>query len=351
MARTNIWGPTAERRGQTISWRVIVAEAGQKPRKKRFKSKALAQKWADAMKVVVGGEESLADVVERYRRYKQGNMRAISLQNNLPPIERFFSDHLSRPISAFSKRDAERCYQRLIDSGQAAATHRQALKLTRAFFKWATKCGYRQDNPCEGIQPQGIINAGKEQLRCDEARIWLAKTAELISNKDLGAMAASLTLLRGLRCSEIVNRTSRDLDNQGHTLWITKGKTRKSNRVIQVPLLLTRPLLERVQGLGPDERIFPRTPDWVSKMVKRICRLAGVREVCAHSMRGAYSSFSLLAGRGVEEIADSMGHTSPKITRRHYLGAGLEEQVRGVSVESLLMIPKPAKNSSPTFIN
>jgi integrase len=52
---------------------------------------------------------------------------------------------------------------------------------------------------------------------------------------DLGALAAALPLLTGMRASEITNLRRRDLDDGGKILWVQEGKTEAARRRFVVP--------------------------------------------------------------------------------------------------------------------
>ena len=49
------------------------------------------------------------------------------------------------------------------------------------------------------------------------------------------AIAALVSLLMGMRASEITTRIVRDLDDSGRLLWIPHAKTEAGKRTLQVP--------------------------------------------------------------------------------------------------------------------
>ena len=51
-------------------------------------------------------------------------------------------------------------------------------------------------------------------------------------------MAAMMSLLMGMRASEIVSRIVRDLDDEGRLLWIPETKTEAGKRTLPVPEVL-----------------------------------------------------------------------------------------------------------------
>jgi hypothetical protein len=55
---------------------------------------------------------------------------------------------------------------------------------------------------------QGQAAARQAQLRIDESRRWLRVALQLADEGEEGAVAAIMTLLMNMRCSEIVNRAA-----------------------------------------------------------------------------------------------------------------------------------------------
>lgn len=202
-------------------------------------------------------------------------------------------------------------------------THRNALGEARTFGAWCLKRGYLRCNPWAEVEAVGKRSAGKLQLRVDEARKWMAKAVELAEQGDEGAVAAMMTLMLGFGASEVSNRVGRDVDDGGALLWIDRGKTAYRKRVVEVPGMLAGYLDRMARRLGaPTDRLFAHDRHWVREQVKRICRLAGVPEVGAHSMRGAHASFAMQAGASSQLVASALGHASPAVTLKHYAEPG-----------------------------
>ena len=116
---------------------------------------------------------------------------------------------------------------------------------------------------------------GKEQLRIDEARRWQAKAIRIRRSGEGGAVAAMMCFSMGMRCSEVVNRVVRDLDDEGRLLWIPESKTLAGQRKLQVPEFLQPYLVRLAKGREPTAALFGQHwRDWPRKWVQRICRAA-----------------------------------------------------------------------------
>ena len=112
----------------------------------------------------------------------------------------------------------------------AVDSHRNVLAEARSFLKWCTGKRWIVRNPLDGVEGVGRRRHGKEQLRIDEARRWQAKAIGFADQGKEGAVAAMMCLSMGMRCSEVVNRVVRDLDDEGRLLWIPDSKTLAGRR-------------------------------------------------------------------------------------------------------------------------
>jgi integrase len=217
--------------------------------------------------------------------------------------------------------------------------HRNTLAEAKTFLRWCVKRKFLKDNPLEHVEGVGKRRHGKPQLRIDEARRWQAKALELADAGHTGAVAALMTLYLGMRAGEIVNRVVRDLDDDGHLLWIPKSKTDKGKRELRVPDIL-HPYLQRLaKGRSPHAPLFGagHRREWVRYWVRRICEQAKVPFVCSHAMRGAFSSIAIgEAGLASELVAQMLGHTSPSITHQSYATASSVANARQQRVLTVL---------------
>ena len=102
----------------------------------------------------------------------------------------------------------------------AVDSHRNILAEARSFLGWCVGKRWLARNPLEDVVGVGKRRHGKAQLRIDEARRWQAKALQFADQGEEGAVAAMMSLLMGMRASEIVSRVVRDLDDEGRLLWI-----------------------------------------------------------------------------------------------------------------------------------
>ncbi len=219
--------------------------------------------------------------------------------------------------------------------------HRNTLSETRTFLNWCIKKQWIQANPLDGVEGVGRRHHGKEQLRIDEARKWIARAMELANRREAGAIAAMMTLLMGMRCTEIVGRVVRDVDDDGRILWIPDSKTAKGRRTLRVPEMLRPYLLAQIKGKKSTDLLFsgrfgkPCDRAWPRHWVQRICTEVDVPVVTAHGQRGLHSTLAVEAGVTARAVADALGHESFATTAQSYAqpdAVGRAKQARVIGV-------------------
>ncbi len=180
--------------------------------------------------------------------------------------------------------------------------------------------------PFKDVRPVGKVKAGKQQLRIEEARQFTS--AALTYYGETGrplSIGALLALTMGLRTREVLERVVRDLDDGAKYLWIDTGKTARARRHLDVPELIQPYLLQLMQGKGKEDVLFGNGTDqkvlcrqtmW--KMVRTLCKKAGVPTVCTHSLRGLWATLAVESGAASHVVAANLGHHSFKMTERHY---------------------------------
>jgi integrase len=274
-------------------------------------------------------DKTVDEVIDLYEVYleKVKENRPSSIATTTSRLRSYFTGYLETPIATITPNQAARCYTDLATRNTRRAkkttvdTHRNSLAEAKTFMKWcaAKEQRYVFRNPLENVQGTGKRKHGKEQLRIDEARKWLAKAIELAEQDEPGAVAAMMSLLMGLRCSEIISRTVRDLDDGGRLLWIPHSKTEAGRRTLEVPSVLQPYLLALADDKLPTALLFDyHVRNWPRQWVKRICTKAAVPRVCAHAMRGLHATLAVRAGMAAHAVAAQLGHESFATTAQSY---------------------------------
>jgi integrase len=151
-----------------------------------------------------------------------------------------------------------------------------------------------------------------------------------------------MTLLMGMRASEVADRVVRDLDDGGRLLWIPRAKTAAGVRRLRVPELLRPLLLALANGRQPEDRLFQgATRWWLHDHVTAICRRAKVPVVGPHSMRGLHATLATAGGATAAHVAASLGHESFEVTARHYADGDVLAAVTARAAGELLASSPP----------
>ncbi len=321
--RERVFGPYPHGR----AWRLIVVD----PRGERHPVPFPTRERAEAYKALYEREidrteKTVDQAVDDYERYliAKGN-KPRSYRETVRRLRRFFPD-LAANLEELTPRACKRYYEELAGRGLAADSHRNYLLEARSFLRWCVRQGWLARNPLEGLEGQGRRKHGGPQLRLDEARAWLVKAHQL-ARREPGAAAASLTLLMGLRASEVVGVAVRDVDDQGRMLWIAESKTEAGRRAVPIPPEL-RSLLLRLAGRRPGgELLFGKHwRDWPREWVQRICAAAGVPKMTAHGMRRTCATLAaaraIVTGSPLSQVAASLGHESFTTTATSYADKG-----------------------------
>jgi integrase len=338
-------------------WRLIVVGPGGEKSRRYYASKETAQR------VKRSTEEELRRVEDRtvkeareeyevYLRDEKHNLPG-SVEDTMYRLDTFFvgidgegavAGTLDEaPLSSISPEKAQALYDSLRTrkkrNGKTLAvdSHRNILAEAKTFLGWCVGKRWLARNPLEKVKGVGKRRHGKEQLRIGETRKWLTMAIELADKGKDGPVAAMTCLLMGMRCTEVVSRVVRDLDDDGKLLWIPWSKTAAGKRTLEVPQML-QPYLSRLAGKRkPDEPLFRKKHlrDWPRRWVKRICKLAGVPEVSAHSMRGLHGTLAIKAGATGHLVAASLGHESETTSFQSYV---TPEAAVGAKQERLLTL-------------
>ena len=152
-------------------------------------------------------------------------------------------------------------------------------------------------------------------------------------DKPMSFYAFEMLYWCGIREGELLALTPADFDFEKGTVSINKSyqrlngqdivttpKTKKSNRVIQMPQFLCEEMqdyLKQLYGAEPDSRIFPVSKYYLHHEMDRGCKESGVKRIRIHDLRHSHISLLIDMGFTALAIADRVGHESIDITYRY----------------------------------
>ena len=194
---------------------------------------------------------------------------------------------------------------------------------------------------------------GDEQPR--EMLFWTKeeylKISEAMMDKPLSYYAFEMLYWCGIREGELLALTPEDFDFEAQTVRINKSyqrikgqdvittpKTKKSNRVIQMPDFLCDEMqdyLKQLYGAEPDSRIFPISKHYLKHEMERGCKETGVKKIRVHDIRHSHVSLLIDMGFSALAIADRVGHESVHITYQyaHLFPTRQKEMAQKLSME------------------
>ena len=236
-------------------WRVLLVSAGGEKTVTDYESEEEAKQVVRLLRreLAKGGERTIGETREKYEAYMRddkGN-KPRSIEATSWRLGIFFHED-DLPLDDLTPARCRGYYEDLRTLPRpttkrplAVDSHRNILAEAKSFLKWCVGKRWIARNPLEEVIGVGRRRHGKAQLRIDEARRWQAKALQFADQGEEGAVAAMMSLLMGMRASEIVSRIVRDLDDEGRLLWIPETKTEAGKRTLPVPEVL-QPYMQKI---------------------------------------------------------------------------------------------------------
>jgi integrase len=319
-----VYGPYANRRG----WRVVAVAPDGTRRSQIVATEAAAKRLRRDIEEELAAEAvTVSEAIDLYGRHlEQKGNRPRSIDTTIRRLRAMLSN-ADMVLVDLTANACMRLYEELrarpTRSGRVVKTdtHRNTLTETRTFLRWAGQRGWVHGDPMAKVKGIGRRRRGKPQLRIDEARALMGVAIAEAAAGELGGLAAALALVVGLRATEIVSLEARDVDDGGQLIWVAEsqeGKTESARRRLEAPEPLAG-LLSAARAAAGNGPVFPgRDRHWVLREVRRLCRMAGVPEVCTHGLRGTHASIAQDQGTTGHVVAGALGHASEAVTAAHY---------------------------------
>jgi integrase len=205
------------------------------------------------------------------------------------------------------------------------------------------------------IQTNPMRKVDLPRLAIREARfLTLEEMQSLrrVCREDWTFAYVELAMATGARRGELLALEWADLNRQTRVLTISKSleetkaglrvKTPKSGRSRRCTLPLVA--LEALDVLArsgallfPDPCGGHRTPAYVSQIVTRRLRKAGIRNASLHTLRHSHASTLLSQGVPLPAVSVRLGHANPSITARIYAHAMPPDDARAADAWDLLL--------------
>lgn len=321
-------------------WRIIVVDAAggrrslSAPTQRQAQTLAKRERKAQSCPV----RQVLASWCEA--RVREGKTHEKTAGEQLDRVRQLIGEAVELPIHLVNEKRAQTLYsahhERISErTGKplSAATHRQDLLLARFAWTWAKREGLTSANPWERVKPIGRPRKGKLQLRPSEAAQLAEQCYQEGGRGQDKAIGLLCCLELGLRASEALALTRRDLDRG--ILFVEGTKTASSRRRIKLPPEL-RSQLELLAAARPEGPLIKGTRHDLHFFCKAACARAGVPSVGPHALRGTHASLATLGGASVEAVARVLGHARARVTCQHYVSPEAEQAARVEGVRATL---------------
>ena len=164
-----------------------------------------------------------------------------------------------------------------------------------------------------------------KQVRLPEPEplAWLSKAqiTLVLSTEDLEFRHfLQFLLYTGCRRNEALGMTWEDVDLQKRQL-VVRGEIGKMGKRRSIPINDALAATLRQWPRPPTGRLFPHyEPNQVSMKFRRWARQLGLpKGISLHSLRATFGSQLIAAGVHIYTVSQLLGHSSVKVTERHYL--------------------------------
>ena len=325
-------------------WRIIEVDARGRRKSYTVDSKQAANRLAAKLRANLGAR-TVESTLEDWEaaRLRSGGATPATIAEQSAKVRAVLGSVLKLRLGDITERKASALYDKSTTEPSKktglplrAATHRYYLSIIQGLWKWAQKQGYVQRDPWAEIEPVGRVSSGKPQLRPAEARLFARLAEQEAEAGSATALAALCCLSLGLRASESLSLTARDVDAETGEVYVNGTKTAASKRRLQVPGHLAVLLGRAAAARPPSERLCRVGRQALHSTVVALCARAGVPRVCVHGLRGTHASLAVAGGAAVEAVARVLGHTSTKMTLGHYITEEVATGARLAAVQSSL---------------
>ncbi len=196
-------------------------------------------------------------------------------------------------------------------------------------LKYAAKY-YDYENPYDKVSHMG---SGK----ADAMHFWsleeYRRFIRACDGQPMVYLAFEILYWTGMRVGEMLALTPGDIDPNKRLLSITKTyvrhdhqdmisppKTPGSIRTVAMPVFLCQEITEYIQenGIRPQERIIPRTSDFIKHHLRQGCERSGVPRIRIHDIRHSHVSLLVDQGFTAAAIAERVGHKHISTTMNVY---------------------------------
>lgn len=244
-------------------------------------------------------------------------------------------------------------------SGLAAKTVADALSVTKAVIKYASRMKYMTDRTALDVSVK-VKNAPLRVLSIQEQKILIAELTDKLDFTELGIY---ICLFTGIRVGELcaltwddislennmihIRRTMQRIQTPGSekktAILIAEPKSQCSIRDIPIAGALREKLMQQAVKEGyvltgnKNKYVEPRT---MQNRFKAIAERCGLRDVHFHTLRHTFATRCIEVGFDVKSLSEILGHANVSITLNRYVHPSMELKQKNMNRLSELFAVK-----------
>lgn len=305
-----------------------------KSTKRGFKTKREAEEWYRdfLMKQSQSCDMKFCDFVTMYLEDMRHRLREHTLMNK----EYIIKDKLipyfgEKRINEIRVADIRTWQNTLIQQNFSQTYLKTINNQLSAIFNYAVRYYELKDNPCRKAGSMG-------KAKADEMEIWTKEEfqqfLDCLMDKRVSWLAFQILFWTGIRIGELLALTFADVDLKGKIITINKSyqrlkgkdvitrpKTPKSNRKVNIPQFLVEDIQDYKESLydpQSGDRVIPVAKTFLEKEMQRGIKLSGMKKIHIHSLRHSHASLLIEMGFSPKEIAERLGHENIETTLNTY---------------------------------
>ena len=252
------------------------------------------------------------------------NTRESYLRDTLYFLE-YLSDTGTDPLQA-DEQTVQGYVDHLHELKRSPTTISRNLASVRCFYKFLIFRGLVENNPAKGIKLEKTVKKLPQVLSGEEIELLLAQP-DITEPKGCRDKAMlELLYAPGIRASELINLTIKDLNRRSGVLYCRGSKGVRSIPVYPSAVVAVSDYIYRMRGLitGPESgnALFVNlnggrlTRQGFWKIVKGYATEAGItKEITPHTLRHSFALHLLENGASVKDIQTMMGHADISSTQ------------------------------------
>lgn len=244
-------------------------------------------------------------------------------------------------------------------SGLAAKTVADALSLTKAVIKYASRMKYLTDRTALDVSVK-VKNAPLRVLSVQEQQILIS---ELTEELDFTGLGIYICLFTGIRVGELCALTWDDISLENNiihihrtmqriqtpdgekktAILIAEPKSQCSIRDIPIAGTLREKLIQQSAKEGyvltgnKNKYVEPRT---MQNRFKAIVDRCGIRDAHFHTLRHTFATRCIEVGFDIKSLSEILGHANVSITLNRYVHPSMELKQKNMDKLSELFAVK-----------